>query len=241
MYCSPLLNYHPVSAIVFSTNKHLACALMSHSHSTASSNNFRLILDNALEAYKRRTKHDLLAHPLASRLQACDSPAGLLAILQQLVQDLNQSRSRDDRLTRLLAPTLNVLYTFSRTIGRGVGLVSLRIRTCLRHALILFIYDRCSRPRYLQALAFSQCASFLISPLGQHNAYISQAATNVRGGQDTLVDALERIESFFHRLEVYTEVPPTAEIMNTITPIIVEVLSILWIATKEIKQGRLSQ
>jgi hypothetical protein len=80
-----------------------------------------------------------------------------------------------------------------------------------------------------------------IPPRGQHNAFISQAAKDVRGGQDILVDAFERIESFFRRLEIYTEVPPTSEMMDTIVRIMVEVLSILGIATKEIKQGRMSE
>ena len=80
-----------------------------------------------------------------------------------------------------------------------------------------------------------------ISPRGQYNDFVSQAAKDVRGGQDTLVDAFERIESFFRRLEIYTEVPPTSEMMDTIVRIMVEVLSILGIATKEIKQGRMSE
>jgi hypothetical protein len=75
----------------------------------------------------------------------------------------------------------------------------------------------------------------------QYNVYISQAAKDVQGGQDNLVDAFERIESFFRRLEIYTEVSPTAEMTDTIVRIMVEVLSILGIATKEIKQGRLSE
>ena len=74
-----------------------------------------------------------------------------------------------------------------------------------------------------------------------NSAYIPQAVTDVRGVQDTLVDVFERVESFFRRLEIYTEVPPTTEMMDTIIRIMVEVLSILGIATKEIKQGRMSE
>jgi hypothetical protein len=70
---------------------------------------------------------------------------------------------------------------------------------------------------------------------------ISQAAKDVRASQDTLIDVFERIEMFFRRLDVYTEVPPTNEMMDLIVQIIVEVLSILGIATKEIKQGRISK
>jgi len=46
---------------------------------------------------------------------------------------------------------------------------------------------------------------------------------------------------FFRRLETYTQVPPTTEMMDMIIQIMVEVLSILGIATKEVKQGRMSE
>jgi hypothetical protein len=99
---------------------------MSHSHLTAtSSSNFQLIINNALKAYEKRTKTDLLAHPLASQLQACDSPDAILAVLQQQVQGLDRSRSSDDRWTKWLDPTVNILYALSQTLGEGVGLVSL--------------------------------------------------------------------------------------------------------------------
>jgi hypothetical protein len=63
----------------------------------------------------------------------------------------------------------------------------------------------------------------------------------MRASKDTLVDIFERIERFFRRLGVYTEVEPTSEMMDIIVQIMAEVLSILGIATKEIKQGRLSK
>src|SRR5579863_2691985 len=98
---------------------------MSHTHYAAatSSPNFQLIFNNALRAYEKRTKNDLLAHPLAAHLQACDSPSAVLFVLQQQVQELNQSRSSDASLTNWLDPTVNVLYAFSSTLGEGVGLV----------------------------------------------------------------------------------------------------------------------
>ena len=46
---------------------------------------------------------------------------------------------------------------------------------------------------------------------------------------------------FFRRLETYTQVPPTTEMMDIIIQIMVEVLTILGVATKEIKQGRMSE
>ena len=50
-----------------------------------------------------------------------------------------------------------------------------------------------------------------------------------------------RIKSFFKRLESYTEVRPTSAMTNVIVKILIEILSILAIATKQIKQGRSSE
>ncbi|KAH9981775.1 hypothetical protein BJV77DRAFT_354094 [Russula vinacea] len=182
---------------------------MSHSpltRASTSSSNFQLIINNALKAYEKRTKNDLLAHPLASQLQACDSPNAILAVLQQQVQGLDQSRSSDDRWIKWLDPTVNILYALSGTLGMGVGLV------------------------------FSP-AQVIFAGIG----VLLLAVKDVRGAQDTLVDVFERVESFFRRLEIYTEVPPTTEMMDTIIQIMVEVLSILGVATKEIKQSRMKK
>jgi hypothetical protein len=77
--------------------------------------------------------------------------------------------------------------------------------------------------------------------MGHYNTYISQAAKDVRASQDALVDIFERIGMFFRRLEMYTAVPLTTEMMDITTQIMVEVLSILGVATKEIKRGRTSE
>ena len=93
------------------------------SHAASSSSTFRPIFDNALKEYESRTKKDLLKHPLATQLQACNSPSSILALLQQQTQALNRSQSSNDRLTKWLDPTVNVLYAFSETLGEGVGMV----------------------------------------------------------------------------------------------------------------------
>lgn len=81
----------------------------------------------ALEAYEKATKNKLLAHPLATELQSCDSPAAVLSLLKTLVQESDQRSSSDQRLGNWLNPTVNVLYTFSATIGGGIGLVILKL------------------------------------------------------------------------------------------------------------------
>ncbi|KAH9009928.1 hypothetical protein EDB83DRAFT_2185807, partial [Lactarius deliciosus] len=64
------------------------------------------------------------------------------------------------------------------------------------------------------------------------------AIKDVRTSQDALVDIFGRLEYFFKRLEQYIEVRPTAAMTDIIVKIMVEVLSILGIVTKEVGQGR---
>ena len=100
---------------------------MSQAHPmTSSSSNFQLIINNALDTYKKRTKNDLRAHPLVTELQSCNSPSTILAVLQKQLQGLDQSQRSDERWTRWLDPTVNVLYTLSGSLGEGVGLVCLK-------------------------------------------------------------------------------------------------------------------
>ena len=122
---------------------------MSHAHPTASSSsstNFQLIITNALDKYKKRTKNDLITHPLAAQIQSCDSPSAILAILQQQVQELDQSRGGDERWSRWLDPTVNVIHVLSSTLAAGVSLVRLSSHELVRdphtHLLLAGILSR---------------------------------------------------------------------------------------------------
>ena len=66
-------------------------------------------------------------------------------------------------------------------------------------------------------------------------------AKDTSANQDKLVDIFNRIEHFFLRLEIYTSITPTSAMSDIIVEIMVEVLRILTIATKEAKCGRLSK
>ncbi|KAH8982414.1 hypothetical protein EDB92DRAFT_1952306 [Lactarius akahatsu] len=174
---------------------------MSQTLSTvAASSRFQAIFNAALKLYEKQTKKDLIAHPLASQLQACDSPASILSVLQEKAREFDQAQSGDERLTKWLNPTVNVLYAFSTTLGEGVGLVFSPAK-----------------------VVFAGICVFLL------------AAKDVAASQDTVADPFEQIEFFFKRLEAYIEVAPTAAMTDII---MLEVLTIFGIATKEIKQGR---
>jgi hypothetical protein len=100
---------------------------MSHSHLTAACTaaSIQLVINNALKAYEKCTKIDLLTHPLVFELQACNSSAAILAVLHQQVEGLEQSRSSGDRRTTWLDSTVKVMYAFSATLEGRADLVSL--------------------------------------------------------------------------------------------------------------------
>jgi hypothetical protein len=70
---------------------------------------------------------------------------------------------------------------------------------------------------------------------------VSQAFKGVSADFDALVDLLESIEHFLKRLDIYTKVPPTPAMTEIVVKILVELLSTLALATKQIRQGRPSK
>ena len=66
-------------------------------------------------------------------------------------------------------------------------------------------------------------------------------AKDASSSKDKLIELFNRIERFFGRLEIYTSITSTTAMKDIIIEITVEVLTILGIATKEVKRGGLSE
>ncbi|KAI0272945.1 hypothetical protein BGY98DRAFT_1099667 [Russula aff. rugulosa BPL654] len=182
---------------------------MPHIHTgVVSSSCFRLTVIRALKTYQNHTKKDLFAHPLAAQLRACNSPDAILLVLQQQVQVHDQPRCSHERLTYCLEPTVNVLYSFSLALEKGVGLDISLAKPILAGVGVLIL-----------------------------------AARDIRAGYGIISGVFESIVQFFRRLELYSEVSPTNEMKNIIAKMLVEVLSILAIATEmmEIKRSRMKK
>ena len=64
-----------------------------------------------------------------------------------------------------------------------------------------------------------------------------QAVKGVIDSYDALVDLLESFEHFLKRLDIYDEVPLTSGVTEVVVKILVELLSALALATKQIKMG----
>jgi len=73
------------------------------------------------------------------------------------------------------------------------------------------------------------------------NGRVFQAASGVSSSYDALLDLFECLGSFLKRLDIYVNIPPTPIMTDLIVKILVELLSVLALATKQIRQGRLSK
>ncbi|KAH9010699.1 hypothetical protein EDB85DRAFT_1901765 [Lactarius pseudohatsudake] len=172
----------------------------------------KTIFRAAVKAYEKRTKTDIATHPLAAQLKSCDNPGAIVAVLRAQVQ---RYQSADEKLTKWLDPTVNVLHAFSETIGNAVGLIITRklspleilpsddvfdigIPTCLRPPL---------RPSRMSVLA-------------------------------NILDLFGSVEGFFRRLEIYVNIQPTQAFTDILVKVTAEVLSILGTVTKEIGERR---
>jgi hypothetical protein len=71
--------------------------------------------------------------------------------------------------------------------------------------------------------------------------WVCQAASGVTSSYDALLDLFECLGNFLKRLEIYTTMPPTPIMTDIIIKIMAELLSVLALATKQIKQGRFSK
>ena len=72
--------------------------------------------------------------------------------------------------------------------------------------------------------------------------FLHQAAIGITPSYDALLDLFECVANFLNRINVYTERIPLSPAMSDIlVKIMAQVLAVLALATKQIKQGRLSK
>ncbi|KAH9992134.1 hypothetical protein BJV77DRAFT_453970 [Russula vinacea] len=83
--------------------------------------------------------------------------------------------------------------------------------------------------------------SLAYPPAGVVFTGIGILLSDVNASRGLLLDLFTRIENIFRRLETYIEGTPTPGMTDTIVGVMVEVLCVLAIATKELKQNRASE
>jgi hypothetical protein len=89
--------------------------------------NFNAIFDAASNEYKTLTKQDLETHPFAVAFENSNSPDSVMNVFRKQAQVFDKFRNGDDKLMAWLTPIVNILFTFSGTLGEGIGLVSISL------------------------------------------------------------------------------------------------------------------
>lgn len=88
---------------------------------------FHALFETALQDYDRQTGIPLAKHPLAERLQNCQSAESVVALLQEQARDFCKFRG-SDKVMKLLKSAVSALSTISgtTTLGQDFGLVRSR-------------------------------------------------------------------------------------------------------------------
>jgi len=98
---------------------------------------FNALLDAALTEYTTQTGTDLSNHPLARKIDNCDSPDSILAVFQQQAKEFDEFRKGDPKLFKWLGPVVDRLLALSASaapcLSAGAYLVSpIKFITVLR-------------------------------------------------------------------------------------------------------------
>jgi hypothetical protein len=162
----PCLSILPATFLSFSSPTIAPFSIMSAAPSTSTCNfDFVSIFSAALETYKRKTDKDLASHPLLPSLQYCDSPEDILTVLREQIPTFSQSQNGDDRLTKWVTPTVNVLYAFSTALSQGVGPVNIKCFFVKNSSSNITFRHSHRQMQYLRGSAFSSWSVSFIVPL----------------------------------------------------------------------------
>lgn len=215
------------------------------SSATTSSSAFQSLFDAALCDYTQQTGINLATQPFALDLQHCHSADDLLKVLQERAKQFRAYRDGNRKLINCLKPIVQILHTVSGVLAEASASVS----TTDQPSYLIIVFTRLalgSLPTYKGNYRWHRCSSrrtCLLSNLQRHpcDTSVLQAAIGVSASYDTLVGLLECVGSFLDRLRIYAEIPFSPSMSNIIVKIMVEVLSVLSLATKQVKEGRLSK
>jgi len=93
----------------------------------SASTRFRALFEAGLQAYEKKTGITLAVHPLAIRIQSCQSVESISVVLQGQAQAFTKFRG-SDKVISVIKNTLSILTALSdtATLGDSIGLVRLK-------------------------------------------------------------------------------------------------------------------
>jgi hypothetical protein len=123
----PIMTYQSTQRFHSSPFPNSASPMSASNQSTdLSTANFTAIFDAASNEYKTLTKQDLETHPFAASFENSNSPDSVMNVFRKQAQAFDKFRRGDDNLVAWLTPIVNILFTFSGTLGEGIGIVSIQ-------------------------------------------------------------------------------------------------------------------
>ena len=218
-------------------------ANMSLTGQATSNPGFQLVI-NALADYTKLTGIDLTNNPFAERIKHLNSPEAVLELLREREKAFKEYRDVNRGLISHLGPAVKVFHAFSRILGDSASLVSITSAT----ALVIHLMWPRQVPVSPAKVIFTSidvlltvCLSNVLFHRVPCDIRLRQAAIGVSSSYDALLELFECLGSFLKRLEIYLTIPPTTTMTDVIVQIMVEVLLVLALATKQVKQGRFSK
>jgi len=211
----------------------------------SSSSSFRSLFDAALQDYTSQTGTRLEGHRFATQFETCSSVESISSILQEHAQAFHEFRGEGGKIIKALKSTVHILYTFSIGAVFSEGLSLVRLKMLIASVFPSNVYSIAiptCKGNICRLRGLAHSTSISPSPLTYPcDTSVNQAVKNVSESYDALVDLFESIGNFLSRLEIYTKIPLTEAMREIVIKIMVEVLSTLALATKQVNQGRLSE
>ena len=200
---------------------------------------FQALFEPALQAYEKKTGVSLAQHPLAVKLQSCDTVEAITGLLQDQAQAFRHFQGSDKAMkaVRMIVSILSKIASIN-----AFGLVCQK-GSCMS----------CMSDFYLQTIppakAILACLAILLDVRAifrtmcrcPGDVRVIQSAKGIISNCDALVDFLESVEHVLNRLDIYTRIPPTPTMDEIVLKILVELISTLAMVTTGLKQRRSSE
>jgi hypothetical protein len=108
---------------------------MADQSQNSQSSRFRVLFESALQDYQNQTGTTLANHPLAEKLQNCNSVESVTDVLQEQARAFTEFRGGDGRIMKSLKAVVSVLDSLSTSIALGevIGLVRRKASTDILH------------------------------------------------------------------------------------------------------------
>ena len=97
------------------------------------SSHLKVLFEAALHDYETHTGITLAKHPLAERLQDCDSVESITAVLHEQTQAFNEFRGKEKAI-KLLSNAVSVLYKLSTCAKLGEVISVVHLKAVMRNS-----------------------------------------------------------------------------------------------------------